>query len=40
MYLVLSWLIRLGHRWKDNIKADLEMGCDSVEWIYLVWGRV
>jgi len=28
------------YRWEDNIQIDLkEMGCDSVDWIYLTEDR-
>jgi hypothetical protein len=27
------------HRWKDNIKMDLqEVGCECMDWIYLAQG--
>jgi len=31
---------RLRHRWKDNIKMDLQkVGCGGMDWIELIWDR-
>ena len=30
---------RPSHRWEDNIKMDLEVGCGGMDWIELVEDR-
>jgi hypothetical protein len=31
---------RYKHRWEDNIKIDLEIGSEDVDWIHLAQDRV